>query len=71
MPKKLFLIEAPGILKKLRQILASEYIVKASGGHIRELAKDGEGNLGFVLNGDRISAALSRVTPKPRKPLLN
>jgi DNA topoisomerase IA len=33
MTKKLFLIEAPGKLKKLRQILGSEYIVKASGGH--------------------------------------
>ena len=50
MSKKLFLIEAPGKLKKLRQILGSEYIVKASGGHIRELAKDGEDNLGFQFN---------------------
>lgn len=49
MSKKLFLIEAPGKLKKLRQILGSDYIVKASGGHIRELAKDGDDNLGFEL----------------------
>ena len=52
MSKKLFLIEAPGKLKKLRQILGSEYIVKASGGHIRELAKDGDDNLGFELTGN-------------------
>jgi DNA topoisomerase-1 len=55
MPQKLFLIEAPGKLKKLRQILGSEYIVKASGGHIRELAKDGDDNLGFDLNEHSIS----------------
>jgi DNA topoisomerase-1 len=55
MSKKLFLIEAPGKLKKLRQILGSQYIVKASGGHIRELAKDGHDNLGFDLNGSSIS----------------
>ncbi|MDV3001022.1 MAG: DNA topoisomerase 1 [Chroococcopsis gigantea SAG 12.99] len=55
MSKKLFLIEAPGKVKKLRQILGSEYIVRASGGHIRELAKDGEDNLGFDIGRDSIS----------------
>ena len=53
MSKKLFLIEAPGKLKKLGPILGSEYIiVKASGEHIRELAKDGDDNLGFELTGN-------------------
>ncbi|PSF33340.1 type I DNA topoisomerase [Aphanothece hegewaldii CCALA 016] len=55
MSKKLFLIEAPGKIKKLRQILGSEYLVRASGGHIRELAKDGDDHLGFDLNKDSIS----------------
>ena len=67
MSKKLFLIEAPGKIKKLRQILGSDYIVKASGGHIRELAKDGEGNLGFDLNSDRISCRFVPRNPQAKK----
>ena len=67
MSKKLFLIEAPGKIKKLRQILGSDYIVKASGGHIRELAKDGEGNLGFDLNRDRISCRFVPRNPQAKK----
>ncbi len=67
MSKKLFLIEAPGKLKKLRQILGSEYIVKASGGHIRELAKDGEDNLGFDLTGDRIACRFIPRNPQAKK----
>jgi DNA topoisomerase-1 len=68
MSKKLFLLEAPGKLKKLRQILGSEYIVKASGGHIRELAKDG--NLGFDLNGDRISCRFVPRNPQAKKTIV-
>jgi DNA topoisomerase-1 len=67
MSKKLFLIEAPGKIKKLRQILSSEYIVKASGGHIRELARDGEDNLGFDLSGQRISCRFVPRNPQAKK----
>jgi len=51
---KLLLIESPGKLKKLSQILGSGWIVKASLGHIRELANDGEDSLGFELDGECI-----------------
>ncbi|ELR99894.1 type I DNA topoisomerase [Gloeocapsa sp. PCC 73106] len=67
MSKKLFLIEAPGKVKKLRQILGSEYIVKASGGHIRELAQDGEDNLGFDLGKDRITCRFVPRNPQAKK----
>ncbi|WP_013320619.1 type I DNA topoisomerase [Gloeothece verrucosa] len=67
MSKKLFLIEAPGKLKKLQQILGSEYIVKASGGHIRELAKDGDDNLGFDLQSESISCRFVPKNPMARK----
>ncbi|HIK10752.1 MAG TPA: type I DNA topoisomerase [Oscillatoriaceae cyanobacterium M33_DOE_052] len=50
----LLLIESPGKIKKLSQILGSGWIVKASSGHIRELANDGEDALGFDLEGDRV-----------------
>lgn len=53
--KKLLLIESPGKLKKLSQILGTDWIVKASMGHIRELANDGEDALGFDLNDNRIN----------------
>ena len=59
--KTLVLIEAPGKLKKLSQILKGDYIVKASGGHIRELASDGADSLGFDLVGDRVHC---RWTPR-------
>jgi len=45
----LLLIESPGKLKKLGQILGAGWIVKASMGHVRELANDGDDALGFDL----------------------
>ena len=51
----LLLIESPGKLKKLSQILGPGWIVKASMGHIRELANDGEDALGFDLEGREIT----------------
>lgn len=45
----LLLIESPGKIAKLKQILGSDWIVKASMGHVRELADDGEDALGFEL----------------------
>ena len=50
----LLLIESPGKSKKLSQILGSGWIVKASMGHVRELANDGEDALGFDLLDQRI-----------------
>lgn len=51
---KLLLIESPGKLKKLSQILGPDWIVKASMGHIRELTNEGEDALGFDLDGQEI-----------------
>lgn len=50
MATKLLIVESPGKVKKLSQILGSDWIVKASMGHIRELANDGDDSLGFDLN---------------------
>jgi DNA topoisomerase I len=52
--KNLLLIESPGKIRKLAQILGSDWTIKASMGHVRELANDGEDSLGFDLTGDRI-----------------
>lgn len=52
--KKLLLIESPGKLRKLAQILGQDWTIKASMGHVRELANDGEDSLGFDLTGETI-----------------
>jgi DNA topoisomerase-1 len=54
MPTKLLIVESPGKVKKLSQILGSDWIVRASMGHIRELANDGEDSLGFDLDGNSV-----------------
>ncbi|MBW4676705.1 MAG: type I DNA topoisomerase [Desmonostoc geniculatum HA4340-LM1] len=54
MPKRLLVVESPGKVKKLSQILGSEWIVRASCGHIRELSDEGEDSLGFSMDGSRI-----------------
>lgn len=54
MAKKLLVVESPGKVKKLSQILGSDWLVRASMGHVRELASDGEDSLGFDLAGDAV-----------------
>ncbi|BAY36349.1 DNA topoisomerase I [Nostoc sp. NIES-2111] len=54
MPKRLLVVESPGKVKKLSQILGSEWIVRASCGHIRELSDEGEDSLGFSMEDGRV-----------------
>lgn len=60
---KLLIVESPGKIKKLKGILGSEWIVKASVGHIRELANDGKDALGFDLGPHQIDC---RYIPRSR-----
>lgn len=60
----LLLIESPGKSKKLSQILGPGWTVKASMGHVRELADDGEDSLGFDLLDHRIEC---RYEPRGAK----
>jgi DNA topoisomerase I len=55
MPTKLLIVESPGKVKKLSQILGADWLVRASVGHIRELASDGEDSLGFELKGNSVN----------------
>ena len=50
---KLLLIESGGKIKKLRSILGPSWNIKATMGHIVELANDGEDSLGFTLDVER------------------
>jgi len=60
----LLIVESPGKIKKLRKILGSGWNIKASMGHFRELANDGEDNLGFDLCDQSIKM---RFKPKDSK----
>lgn len=51
---KLLIVESPGKVKKLSQILGSDWLIKASMGHVRELADDGADSLGFDLDEDTV-----------------
>ncbi|MFM7371749.1 MAG: toprim domain-containing protein, partial [Sphaerospermopsis kisseleviana] len=54
MPKRLLVVESPGKVKKLSQILGTDWIVRASCGHIRELSNEGEDSLGFTMEGNSV-----------------
>ena len=64
---KLLLIESPGKLKKLSQILGPGWIVKASMGHIRELTNEGEDSLGFDLAGQKITCKYAPRDARAKK----
>ena len=64
---KLLLIESPGKLKKLSQILGPGWIVKASMGHIRELTNEGEDSLGFDLTGQKITCKYAPRDARAKK----
>jgi DNA topoisomerase I len=65
----LLLIESPGKLRKLAQILGQGWTIKASMGHVRELANDGEDALGFDLTGDHIDCRYEPRGPRGQKVL--
>lgn len=64
MAAKLLIVESPGKIKKLSQILGSDWLVKASMGHVRELANDGEDSLGFDLVGNAVNCRFVARLPK-------
>ncbi|MEB3356078.1 MAG: toprim domain-containing protein, partial [Synechococcales bacterium] len=65
----LLLIESPGKLKKLGQILGPGWMIKASMGHIRELANDGEDALGFDLTATQIECRYQPRDARAKKVL--
>jgi len=63
----LIIVESPGKIKKIRKILGAGWNVKASMGHFRTLAKDGEDNLGFDFVDDRVKMRFEPKDPKSKK----
>jgi DNA topoisomerase-1 len=64
MPKRLLVVESPGKVKKLSQILGADWVVRASCGHIRELSDEGEDSLGFVMDGSSVKC---RYVPRDQQ----
>ena len=54
MSQKLLIVESPKKAKTIQKFLSNDWIVRASYGHIRQLAQDGEDKLGFDLRGDKV-----------------
>ncbi|PZD70755.1 DNA topoisomerase 1 [Acaryochloris thomasi RCC1774] len=67
MVMKLLIVESPGKIKKLKGILGSDWIVKASVGHIRELANDGKDSLGFDLGLHQIDCRYIPRSPQAKQ----
>ncbi|MEM6839735.1 MAG: type I DNA topoisomerase [Cyanobacteria bacterium P01_C01_bin.120] len=65
----LLLIESPGKIKKLVQILGPGWIIKASMGHVRELANDGIDSLGFDMDADCINCRYQSRDARSKKVL--
>lgn len=63
----LLIVESPGKIKKLKKILGIGWIVKASMGHFRTLAKDGKDNLGFDFIDNRIKMRFNAKDAKSKK----
>lgn len=64
MAKFLLIVESAGKIKKLKSILGADWEVRASAGHIRQLANDGVDSLGFDFETDRIQC---RYVPKDER----
>ncbi|MDJ0573660.1 MAG: type I DNA topoisomerase [Xenococcaceae cyanobacterium MO_234.B1] len=67
MPQKLLIVESPKKAKTIQKFLTKDWIVRASYGHIRQLAQDGEDKLGFDLKGDRVYCRYKPVSPRAAK----
>ena len=62
------IVESPKKARTIQKFIGQDWIVKASFGHIRQLAKDGDGKLGFDIIGDRV---ICRYTPTNSKARAN
>ena len=67
MLKKLIIVESPKKARTIAKYLSSDWIVRASFGHIRQLAKDGDDKLGFEIVGNRVCCPYEPINGRARK----
>ena len=56
---KLLIVESPKKARTIQKFIGKDWIVKASFGHIRQLAKDGDRQMGFDIVGDHGSGSFA------------
>ncbi|BAZ47115.1 DNA topoisomerase I (plasmid) [Chondrocystis sp. NIES-4102] len=64
MSLNLLIVESPKKAKTIQKFLPKNWVVKASYGHFRELAKDGENKLGFEIVGNRVICRYVPISSK-------
>ena len=69
MSKKLLIVESPKKAKTIQKFLKNDWNVRASFGHVRQLANDGEDQLGFDLIGDRVHCRYVPIDSRTKKNL--
>ncbi len=67
MSKNLLIVESPKKARTIQKFLTGDWAVKASFGHIRQLAKDGEDKLGFDLVGEEVRCRYIASDSKAKK----
>ncbi len=67
MSKNLLIVESPKKARTIQKFLQGDWAVKASFGHIRQLAKDGEDKLGFDLVGEEVRCRYIAIDSKAKK----
>lgn len=66
---KLLIVESPKKARTIQKFLKGNWIVKASFGHVRQLALDGEDKLGFDLIEDRVVCRYVPIDSKTKQNL--
>ena len=69
MSKNLLIVESPKKARTIQKFLKGNWNVRASYGHIRQLARDGEDRLGFDLIGDEVRCRYVAIDSKAKKNL--
>ena len=66
---KLLIVESPKKARTIAKFLKNDWQVKASFGHVRQLAQDGDGKLGFDIVNNRVICRYVPTNSKARQNL--